>query len=234
MSEPPRFLDEPHSALERSLLEAGRSYTASASTRRRALTALGVASLATSSTAAASSFSKAGLAKWAAVAALAGGGALAAAHFLAQPAPSVSAWPSAVVVSAHGGAPLVAPPLADPGAVPVPVVDESALPTESALPSAPVNAPRAEPKAALAAELSALDSVRARLNAGQPKAALSSLDAYSRTFPRGRLGLEAEVLRIDALAKSGQTASARSRAEAFIKRHPDSVLASRVRGYVGL
>ncbi|MET0795140.1 MAG: outer membrane protein assembly factor BamD, partial [Polyangiaceae bacterium] len=103
-------------------------------------------------------------------------------------------------------------------------------------PGGAVNAPRIEPKAAppaLAAELSALDAARSSLSAGDPKAALSALDAYSRTFPRGRLGLEAEVLRIDALAKSGQTAAARSRAEAFIKRHPDSVLASRVRGYVG-
>lgn len=234
MTEPPRFLDEPHSALERSLLEAGRSYTASASTRRRALTALGVAGLATSSTAAAASASKAGLAKWAAVAALAGGGALAAAHYLTRPAQSVGAPPSALVGSAHDSQPVALPPPVDTGESSVPVVDESALPTESALPSAPMNAPRAEPKAALAAELSALDSVRAQLNAGQPKAALSSLDAYSRTFPRGRLRLEAEVLRIDALAKSGQTAAAHSRAEAFIKRHPDSVLASRVRGYVGL
>jgi len=85
----------------------------------------------------------------------------------------------------------------------------------------------------LAAELSALDAARSSLSAGEPKAALKSLDAYARNFPRGKLSIEAEVLRIDALAKSGQTAAARSRAEAFIKRHPDSVLASRVRSSIG-
>jgi len=42
------------------------------------------------------------------------------------------------------------------------------------------------------------------------------------------------VLRIGALAKSGQTDAARKRAEAFLRRHPDSVLASRVRSYAGL
>ncbi|HEY4159038.1 MAG TPA: tetratricopeptide repeat protein, partial [Polyangiaceae bacterium] len=86
---------------------------------------------------------------------------------------------------------------------------------------------------ALAAELSALDAARSALAGGDTTGALSDLDAYARNFPRGRLGLEAEVLRIDALAKSGQTAAARKRAEAFMKRHPDSVLASRVRAYAG-
>jgi outer membrane protein assembly factor BamD (BamD/ComL family) len=99
---------------------------------------------------------------------------------------------------------------------------------------AAVLAPRGEPKAApLSAELSALDSARSSLVAGDPSAALSALDAYSRKFPHGRLNLEAEVLRIDALAKSGQTVAARQRASAFIRRHPDSVLATRVRAFVG-
>jgi hypothetical protein len=44
--------------------------------------------------------------------------------------------------------------------------------------------------------------------------------------------LEAEVLRIDALAKAGDRQAAKKRAEAFLKRHPKSLLASRVRGYL--
>lgn len=244
MNEPPRLRDEPYSALERSLLDAGRSYSASDSTRRRALAALGVAGLATSGSAAASSLSsltKSGLTKWGAVAVLAGGGALAAAHYLRQ-APSTTAASGALgapLTAATAAVPAAAPPAIEgapvaPDGDAVPVVEASAIPT-----AAP-NAPRVEAKAAqaapaaLAAELSALDAVRGSLRAGNPSAALSALDAYSRSFPRGKLGLEAEVLRIDALAKSGQTAAARSRAEAFIKRHPDSVLASRVRSSVGL
>jgi len=97
--------------------------------------------------------------------------------------------------------------------------------------------PRVESKPStpgpLAAELSALDAARSALASGNPSGALSGLDSYARNFPHGRLSLEAEVLRIDALAKSGQTAAAKKRAEAFMKRHPGSVLASRVRAYAG-
>jgi hypothetical protein len=229
MNEPRRLRDEPGSPLERSLLEAGRGYTASAATRRKALAALGVASVATSTSAAATSLTKAGLAKWAVAAALVGGGVVTAAHYLAQPGPAPSPAPSALAVApSNKQAPA---PAVENVPQPAPVV------ADSPPPSAPVSLPRPEPKAAapaLAAELSALDAARSSLNAGDPKAALVALDAYARNFPHGKLAIEAEVLRIDAMAKSGQTAAARGRAEAFIKRHPDSVLASRVRSSVGL
>jgi hypothetical protein len=225
MSELRRLRNEPGSALERSLLEAGRSYTASPAARRKVSAALGLASAATS-TSAAASFTKVAIAKWAVAGALLGGGALTAAHFLTLPKPAVSPAPSARVTAAVQRASTAA--AKDPSSAPF-------LP-DAPSSSAPVSAQRSEPKAAapaLAAELSALDAARGSLSAGDPKAALSALDAYARNFPRGRLGIEAEVLRIDALAKSGQTTLARSRAAAFIKRHPDSVLASRVRSSVG-
>ncbi len=79
-----------------------------------------------------------------------------------------------------------------------------------------------------------MDAARTSLSHSDPSAALVALDAYGRNFPHGRLRIEAEVLRISALAKSGQTDAARKRAEAFLQRHPDSVLASRVRSYAGL
>jgi TolA-binding protein len=137
--------------------------------------------------------------------------------------PERSAVPAAPVEPTIAAA-LPAQASAEPEAVVVP----SAAPTLSAV------APRSEQKSApLSAELSALDAARSSLVAGDPTTALSALDAYSRKFPRGRLSLEAEVLRIDALAKSGQTAAARQRASAFIRRHPDSVLATRVRAFAG-
>ena len=99
-------------------------------------------------------------------------------------------------------------------------------------------AARTEARAAsapqLTAELAALDAARAALSHSDPAGALSALDGYNRNFPHGRLRIEAEVLRIGALAKSGQTEVARKRAEAFLRLHPDSVLASRVRSYAGL
>jgi outer membrane protein assembly factor BamD (BamD/ComL family) len=91
------------------------------------------------------------------------------------------------------------------------------------------SAPRGPARGTLTHELAALDAARARLDAGDARNALALLDIYSESFPNGRLALEAEVLRIDALARSGQGAAARQHASAFLRRHPTSVLASRVR-----
>jgi hypothetical protein len=136
--------------------------------------------------------------------------------------------------------------------VELPPAPAEAAPAESAAPdsarveasepqastSARVGRVRSELKPAsappLTAELAALDAARTSLSHADPAAALAALDGYARDFPRGRLKLEAEVLRIGALAKSGQTDAARKRAETFLRLHPDSVLASRVRSYAGL
>ena len=45
--------------------------------------------------------------------------------------------------------------------------------------------------------------------------------------------MEAEVLRIDALAESGHTDAAHARAREFLRRHPNSVLAAHVRTRLG-
>jgi hypothetical protein len=87
---------------------------------------------------------------------------------------------------------------------------------------------------ALRVELTQLDSARSRLKSGRSEEALALLDAYERSAPRGALRLEAEVLRIDALSRSGRTEQAKSRARAFLERHPRSVLAARVRRLAGL
>jgi hypothetical protein len=99
-----------------------------------------------------------------------------------------------------------------------------------------VAAPAARPSASsekLHSELLQLDAARARLSGGQPDQALALLDAYERSTPRGALRLEAEVVRIDALSRSGRLAQAEVRARAFLKRYPESVLAARVRRIVG-
>jgi TolA-binding protein len=116
-------------------------------------------------------------------------------------------------------------------------VTEAPEPVEAApAPAADVPQPKADARpagsGALTAELGVLDVARSKLAAGDARGALGVLDDYTRTYPRGRLNLEAEVLRIDALAKAGETGAAKKRAEAFLKRYPKSVLASRVRGYL--
>jgi hypothetical protein len=99
---------------------------------------------------------------------------------------------------------------------------EPARPTRSPRPAVVVSP-------ALRRELAALDAARRALASGNARSALTGLDAYDRAYPRGRLELEAEVLRIDALAKAGLASAARRHAEAFVRRHPGSVFASRVR-----
>lgn len=219
MSDPRRLHEAPETELERSLLDAGRGYRASATTRARALAALGVAgATAATSTAAAGS-------KWASSLFLMAGLAVPAALYLravAAPPPSVSlhatARPSASTIAPH---PSPAPelPLAPMAEVESPSV-------------APRKEPRATASVPLSAELAALDAARSALGRGDASNALTSLDAYSRAFPSGKLRLEAEVLRITALARTGHSAAADERARAFLRRHPDSLLAPRVRAYL--
>jgi hypothetical protein len=115
----------------------------------------------------------------------------------------------------------------------LPPAAESPPPAPAAEHAVPPRATRGDARptlsAALAAEISAIDAARSALAASDGTRALSLLDAYGREHPRGRLQLEAEVLRIDALSKSGKTAQAKDHARLFLQRHPNSVLASRVR-----
>ncbi|WP_437605781.1 hypothetical protein WMF20_32510 [Sorangium sp. So ce834] len=257
MSEPRRMLEESDSPLERALLNAGASYQASPETRAKTLAALGLAGAAalSASVAAPAAVSAAGTAVASSSVAVKLGWtkilvALSTVGVLAGIPAGYLAWrgveaPELVAVHRFGGA--LAGPVERaaarpaPAAVPAPVPPVEAQPEEIPAParagSSGGAASRVDPKpastsAALKAELSALDAARSTLASGNAQGALALLDAYSKEHPRGRLGLEAEVLRIDALAKSGRLDAASQRAKAFLQRHPNSVLASRVRRYV--
>jgi hypothetical protein len=255
MTDLPRLREESESALERALLDAGRSYRGSADMRKHTLAALGIGS-----------------------ATLLAGAASAAAPVstLAKLAAKLS-WPKVVVtasvISAAGAVPVgyhvwheqqqraaagahVVPAAARrPIALPEPVVPalvaEAPVVEPQPAPSAIVphrervaaRRPRlkevAEPRAALSMsgptltkELAALDAARSRLAEGRPERALDLLDTYARAYPNGRLALEAEVLRIEALAQSGQADAAHARAHRFLHHHPSSVFAARVRSHL--
>ncbi|XYH94091.1 hypothetical protein ACMHYB_40520 [Sorangium sp. So ce1128] len=253
MTEPRRLLEESDSPLERALLSAGASYSPSQETRAKTLAALGLAGAAALSSAAApAALSAAGTAAassslvaklgWTKIlVALSTVGALAGipAGYLAwrgyhQPPTSAlgrfaGSFPGPIARA------MPSPPPASVGAGTAPVeagAEEVAAPAPARSHSVGAAAKSSAEKAALQAELDTLDAARASLSSGNAQGALSLLDAYTREHPRGRLRLEAEVLRIDALAKSGRTDAAAQRAEAFLRRHPNSVLASRVRRYV--
>jgi hypothetical protein len=240
-SDPSRLAEENVTALEKALLAAGRSYGSSMSARNKTLAALGVAGSATLLAGTAQAVLLGTLAKltWSKIlAAVSLAGAAAAVpgyyawqhHLAATAALSSPAQPSAVVARPAQAAPTPERALALAARAP----DEQ-LKGESELASAMATAPAraAVRPATLRHELSTLDAARGMMARGDASGALARLDRYAHEYPHGRLALEAEVLRIDALDAAGRSDAARARAQAFLDRHPHSVLAARVRTRLG-
>jgi len=236
MSDPQRLADENVTALEQALLAAGRSYGSSASARNKTMAALGVAGSATLLAGTAQAVPLGTLAKltWTKIlAAVSLAGAAAAVpgyyawqhHQAAKAALSSSATPSAVVARQVAATPEPVPALA------ARAPDEQVKGKPEWLP-APAARATVRP-ATLGHELSTLDAARGMLARGDAAGALARLDRYARAYPHGRLALEAEVLRIDALDAAGRSDAARSRAQVFLDHHPHSVLAARVRTRLG-
>ena len=230
MNQPRRLLDENPTGLERELLKAGTAYRSSSSARQKTLAALGLVGTATASAGVAAASSsvipKLGLLKILAVAGI-GVAVLTPIGLIAWK--KLDAPEKPVVAVTQPAGPAIPAPQAAPPASVTPVEPSEAPQLDAPAPKADA---RAAASGALSAELGVLDIARSKLAAGDARGALTVLDEYARTFPRGRLGLEAEVLRIDALSRAGDSAAAKRRAEAFLKRHPKSVLAQRVRGYL--
>ncbi len=88
--------------------------------------------------------------------------------------------------------------------------------------------PRSQPDISL--EIAALDDARAALRGGRSSEALAALDRYGAEFGKnGSLRVEATVLRVDALLRSGQRDRATALADAFLTRNPKSPYAARLR-----
>ncbi|MGK4003298.1 hypothetical protein WMF31_11785 [Sorangium sp. So ce1036] len=255
MTEPRRLLEESDSQLERALLNAGVSYRVAPETRAKTLAALGIAGAATLSAAglaappaisavqtAASSTAVTATFGWtkvlvalSTVGALAGipAGYLAWRAHHAPPPAALERFTDALAGPISRATPRPPPPVPEavqPEAPAAPAPAERSAGRAST--AARSGAKPSSASAALQTELKALDAARASLASGNAQGALAHLDAYGRAHPRGLLRLEAEVLRIDALARSGRREAATQRAEAFLRRHPNSVLASRVRRYI--
>ncbi|HVY29954.1 MAG TPA: hypothetical protein VHB79_25530 [Polyangiaceae bacterium] len=131
----------------------------------------------------------------------------------APPAPAVAAAPVAV--------PLVA--------VPPPVAVE-ALPALQ-LPTAPPEAPKLKYDSRLE-EAELLEKARA-LVGSNPSQALRITSDYARQFPKGRLGAEADLIAAQSLLGMGNSAAARSRAQASLKRYPGGLYARQLREIAG-
>jgi len=238
MSDPSRLADENVTALEQALLAAGRSYGSSTSARNKTLAALGVAGSATLLAGTAQAVPLGTLAK------LTWGKILAAVSLAGAAAavPGYYAWQHHQAArSAASPSALLAKPAAEPAPAPASAAPFGAALDKQAAAAATgssVDDGRAAPAriarpVTLARELSTLDAARGMLARGDAAGALGRLDRYAHDYPRGHLALEAEVLRIDALDAAGRSDAARARAQAFLDRHPHSVLAARVRTRLG-
>jgi hypothetical protein len=237
MTDLTRLIDEAGGdALESSLLQLARHDGPSAEGRRKILAgiaAAGATSLATHSAKAASGSAKAlTVAKWGAlaVAAVAIPAALLlrstddGAHVKAVPstlkAPASEVKPAPVAASRHAEGP-----------APLSLDDLPVLPAEAPQNTTPAGKPA--PQGSLAEEVAQLQKAKLALKGGNPAGALTELSTYSQRFPRPTLGAEATVLRIEALSQSGDTARAKSSAESFIAKNPNSPYASRLRSLTG-
>ncbi|HMI84790.1 MAG TPA: hypothetical protein VK550_11905 [Polyangiaceae bacterium] len=112
-----------------------------------------------------------------------------------------------------------------------------ALPTASRLKRSA--ALTASPKAidaagerSIANEIAELDRAREALGMAEPKRAIDRLNRYDRLFPQGTLREESLRLRIEALASTGERATARSLAQRFQALYPDSTHAERLKALV--
>jgi hypothetical protein len=244
MKEPLRLRDETASALERALLDVGASYRSPASARAKTLGALGLAGSATllagaTQAAPISAFAKLTWTKLLATISVVGVAAAVPVGYYAWHRHAAAAhvatahMPVAPAQAVDPPAPAEEPAGSGPAAPPAPALAAPAR-VGTGVHLARLDRPAAHPSSVtLAHELSSIDAARAMLARGDAEEALVRLDAYTRGYPQGRLELEAEVLRIDALDQSGRTNLARERAEAFLRRHPRSVLAARVRARLG-
>jgi hypothetical protein len=111
----------------------------------------------------------------------------------------------------------------------VPAAVPSALTNSRPRPVAPER-PSAPPT--LADELEALRVAERSVSAGDPAGALKALDRYDRVLKGQKLRAEATLLRIEALANSGQSQAAAELAARFAKQNPSSPLVDRARSFI--
>jgi len=235
-----RLLERGATDLERSLLSAGEREEPSAESTRRVAASLGLgASVALRVHAArgvmASQTSAAAL-RWAAVALVGAGGlllvgqAVRRGHGVARPPD----------VPVEAPQPALSPEPAAVDSVPEPpsIPSEGASPPKASVrstprsPALPAVAPSAS-SGSLHDEIALLDAARRALRAGDARLALGELDRHQAEYPHALLGQEATLLRIEALARSGNRPAAEALARQFLARQPNSPHAKRIESLLG-
>ncbi|MFO0592662.1 MAG: hypothetical protein U0441_34275 [Polyangiaceae bacterium] len=146
--------------------------------------------------------------------------------WFAQEPPAPSAVPASVAVAPPS---TLAPAPAQATSTPEPSVSPVRAPTPGIV-GASTGAPSAAPSSsvdALAEEAALLDRARAAL--GTPASALRITEEHASRFPRGKLGMEREMIAIEALRRLGRGAESRARAESLLARAKGSLYEDRLR-----
>jgi hypothetical protein len=170
--------------------------------------------------------------------AVAGGGAWLASTG-GRSAPGLSTWEAKVERARPAEAPTQAPALVETAgassvpspapAAPGPLAAQAADRERSArTPAAPSTSGSSSPSS-WEAELRLLEAANASLDRHQPSAALVQVSRYERLYPRGKLTVEAEVIRVEALVGLGRRDEARRVANAFLRSFPNALQVPRVR-----
>lgn len=240
MNEPERLFHGSESELARAMLGAARQEAPDERLLQRTLLAVGTGAAVIGATGAAggmgagTSSLSALAAKWFGIGAIGGIVTMGAAVGVEQ---AVSSRVEAVEKPAA----VVAPAPVDVPAKPRDVSKEATavpepVPTAKLGATPPPSAPRPEAKAgepSIGAELVAIDNARAALAAGNNARALSLVSAYERQPGQKRMSQEALVIRMEALARSGDSAGARSSAERLLAISPNGPQAARARQILG-
>jgi hypothetical protein len=248
MKDPTRLLEQGATSVELDLLRAGASEEPSRGSVQRAAAALGIAATVGASAPGAAAASTAGQVGFWTAAKFVGAGLLVASAVsvaAVKLSPSAATWPvgqppsqasspapaapgePAQVVAAPGAADQSQPGAAEPG-------DEAAVePPAHIAPSRRSVAGPSRGSASIREQTAIIDAARRQLGAGDPAGALQQLERYQVKFPRGMLGQEATLLRVEALVQSGNRAAARRLARQLLTRHPDSQYANRLEALVG-
>jgi hypothetical protein len=229
MTDPQRLVDQGADDFERSLLRSARIDVGMDDTRARCVAAVAGASLLGAKVATASSLGL--VVKWIGIGAVVG---LAAAG-------TVKVGKLAVSRSEPPPRPpAIAPAIERPPNLPAAFASVTA-PAREPRPPPSVDRPPPAPTAAfgraddtLDREVSLLDTARSALAGGDAAAALRALDRRDREFPRGALGPEALVIRVQAQLARGNRAGAEAAARGFLAKNPGSAQARTLRTILGL
>jgi hypothetical protein len=237
------WLDEDDQTFEQRLLGAGRAEVVPNERTQAALlhfvagvgalqgSVLGAkAAVGSTAGARASTWSRVtGAAKWLALGAV--GGGIATFVWLQHGAPTrvASAPPTALAPAASV---VTTPPAPAVSSEPVTAAEPKRTTAEPLRASGALARAPAKPASDLAAEVTALDGIRTALAIGALGDAEAQLLAYRRSFARGALRSEAEVLAIDVLVAQGRKQAAARAAERFILQHPRDPQVARVRAFL--